>query len=52
MMQAVHDMAEERRRTNDILKECKDAWLACKSTIAAAILRDKLCARIFEGPLA
>jgi hypothetical protein len=33
MMQAVHDMAEERLRTNDILKECKDALLACKSTI-------------------
>lgn len=33
MMEAVHDVAEESRRANELLRESKDAILACKTTL-------------------
>jgi hypothetical protein len=33
MMAAVHDIAEESRRANELLKEVRDALMACKSTL-------------------
>ncbi|WP_438278061.1 hypothetical protein [Nitrobacter sp.] len=33
MMQAVHDMAEESRRATELLKESRDALIACKAAL-------------------
>lgn len=33
MMDKVDDIAEEARRANDLLKECRDALMACKGTL-------------------